>query len=153
MHSSAVEMLLRGAHLVINARNEVRHELYSFGYVLIFSSKADVDPAVIISRVEAASGSKYIAQEEAPRRSEPIAPVGPNYKLIGKADIAALRGTPTPSVPLAARLAMAAASLYGRASAVSLPPSAPPAASRVPFPTTARPTFSDLVSQYRARVT
>lgn len=180
-------MFLRGAHVVISARNEVCHGLHSFSHVLMLSSKADVDPALIMSRVEAASGSKYTAQKEAPRRSEPIAPVGTNYKPIGKVDIATLRATPTPSVPFAAqpppppsaprpmfgaaRPATTAASLYGRAPAstapvtpvdawpeekspASPPPSAPPAASRAPaFPTTARPTFSALVSQYRGSLT
>ena len=186
-HSSAVGKFLRGAHVVISARNEVRHGSHSFGHVLMFPSKGDVDPVLIMSRVEAASGTNYTAQKEAPRAFEAITPVGTNYKPVGKVDIAALRATSTPSVPSAAKPppppsaprpafgglkpATTAASLYGRVPAStapvtpvdawdeempssSPPPSAPPAASRGPaFPTTARPTFSALVSQYRVSET
>ncbi|KAF8634657.1 hypothetical protein AX15_000796 [Amanita polypyramis BW_CC] len=147
-HSSAVGRFLRGVHVVINARNE-----------------GDVDPAIIMSRVEAASGAKYTAQKEAPRTFDPIAPVGTNYKPVGKVDIAALRATPTPPPsaprpsPGAARSIASAASLYGRSSG-SVTPSTPvdawpeenpsqsptqPAASRSPvLPTNARPAFGAL---------
>ena len=64
-----------------------------------------------MSRVEAASGAQYTAQKEAPRKFEPIAPVGTNYVPIGKPDLAALRreaAAPThqaqpPPPPAAAR--------------------------------------------------
>lgn len=44
-----------------------------------------------MSRVEAASGAKYSAQKEAPRKFEPIAPVGTNYTPVGKVDMNQLR--------------------------------------------------------------
>ncbi|CDO74750.1 hypothetical protein BN946_scf184411.g7 [Trametes cinnabarina] len=85
-HSSAVANFLRGTHVVINARNE-----------------ADVNPELIMARVEAASGAHYSAQKEAPRKAEPIAPVGTSYTPIGQPDIAAMRrgGNPasTPAAP------------------------------------------------------
>ncbi|KIY51882.1 actin depolymerizing protein, partial [Fistulina hepatica ATCC 64428] len=73
-HASAVSRFLRAAHVVVNARNE-----------------GDVVPALIMKRVDAASGAKYSVQKEAPHKYEPIAPVGTNYKPIGTPDIAALR--------------------------------------------------------------
>ncbi|KAF8555847.1 actin depolymerizing protein [Imleria badia] len=76
-HSSAVAKFLRGTHVVINARNE-----------------SDVAPALIMERVEAASGAKYSAHNEKPRKFEPIAPVGTNYTPIGKPDIAGMRRVP-----------------------------------------------------------
>lgn len=44
-----------------------------------------------MKRVEAASGSHYSAHKEQGRKFEPIAPVGTNYKPIGKPDINELR--------------------------------------------------------------
>lgn len=57
-----------------------------------------------MSRVEAASGANYSSQAEAPRRYEPIGPVGTNYTPIGKPDIAAMRrgGAPGPSPSVSA---------------------------------------------------
>ena len=54
-----------------------------------------------MSRVEAASGVNYTAKKEAPRRFEPIAPVGTAYKPVGKVDIAALRASAPPPAPAA----------------------------------------------------
>lgn len=44
-----------------------------------------------MSRVEGASGARYSAHREAPRRFEPITPVGTNYVPVGAPDIAAMR--------------------------------------------------------------
>lgn len=44
-----------------------------------------------MSRVEAASGSKYSVHKEPARRYEPIGPVGTNYTPVGKVDIDAIR--------------------------------------------------------------
>ncbi|KAJ3558512.1 hypothetical protein NM688_g880 [Phlebia brevispora] len=88
-HSNAVSNFLRGSHVVISARNE-----------------ADVSPALIMSRVEGASGARYSAHKETARRFEPIAPVGTNYVPVGTPDIAAMRrGPATRSVPTAAPVA------------------------------------------------
>ena len=54
-------------------------------------SKNDVTPALIMSRVEGASGAKYSAHKEQPRQIEPIAPVSTAHTPVGKVDIAALR--------------------------------------------------------------
>ena len=54
-------------------------------------SKNDVVPSLIMQRVEAASGAKYSVHKEAPRKYEPIAPVGTNYAPIVKVDINELR--------------------------------------------------------------
>lgn len=79
-----------------------------------------------MSRVEAASGAKYTAQKEAPRRFEPIAPVGTNYVPVGRPDIDALRRNTSvapPAPPAASRpVPSAAASAASRAPP---PPSAP----------------------------
>lgn len=58
--------------------------------------QSDVTPAIIMKRVEAASGAKYSAHKETARKFEPIAPVGSSYKPVGKVDIGALRKVPTP---------------------------------------------------------
>ncbi|KAI5895857.1 actin depolymerizing protein, partial [Schizophyllum commune H4-8] len=78
-HSSAVSRFLRGAHVVLQARNE-----------------SDVAPSLIMQRVEAASGAKYSSHKEAPRKFEPIAPVGSSYKPVGRPDIAAMKAAPPP---------------------------------------------------------
>ncbi|EGO22678.1 hypothetical protein SERLADRAFT_357378, partial [Serpula lacrymans var. lacrymans S7.9] len=78
-HSSAVARFLRGTHVVISARNE-----------------SDVTPALIMSRVEGASGARYSAHKEQARKFEPIAPVGTSYTPIGRPDIAAMRKVPPP---------------------------------------------------------
>ncbi|KAI0348788.1 hypothetical protein OH77DRAFT_1371773, partial [Trametes cingulata] len=115
-HSSAVANFLRGTHVVINARNE-----------------ADVSPDLIMARVEAASGAHYSAQKEAPRKSEPIAPVGTNYTPVGKVDMAALRkgagSSPAapPPAPAAAKPPAPAA-----ARAVPLAPSPAPGLGKAP---------------------
>ena len=61
-----------------------------------------------MSRVKAASGVNYTAQKEAPRKFEPIAPVGTNYVPVGKVDIAALRqgATKPPTAPAATKPAI-----------------------------------------------
>ncbi|TFY53283.1 hypothetical protein EVJ58_g9537 [Rhodofomes roseus] len=135
-HSSAVANFVRGAHVVINARNE-----------------SDVTPSLIMSRVEASSGAKYSVQKEAPRKYEPIAPVGTSYTPVGRPDIAAMRASaapsaPKPSVPSAPRQVpmapspapgMGKAPVANRAPAdawpeesAPAPPPAPPSASRPP---------------------
>ena len=47
-----------------------------------------------MSKVSAASGSKYSAHNEPARKFEPIAPVGTNYTPVGKVDIASLKKAP-----------------------------------------------------------
>lgn len=88
--------------------------------------QTDVTPALIMSRVEAASGARYSAHKEQARKVEPIAPVGTNYTPIGKVDISALRNAPSPAAkpvsPSAAsrptygvsKPSPSAGSLYGR---------------------------------------
>ncbi|KAG2057588.1 hypothetical protein BDR06DRAFT_951787 [Suillus hirtellus] len=78
-HSSAVAKFLRGSHIVISARNE-----------------SDVAPALIMKRVEAASGAKYSAHNEQARKFEPIAPVGTSYTPVGRPDITAMRNAQPP---------------------------------------------------------
>ena len=118
------------------------------------SLQADVEPSLILSRVKAASGVNYTAQREAPRKFEPIAPVGTNYVPIGKVDIAAIRQgaakppaappATKPVLPTAPRPVPGAPSPAARAPIVSkapadawadesdsfAPPPPPPAASR-----------------------
>jgi drebrin-like protein len=135
----------------------------------------DVTPALIMSRVEAASGAKYSTRKEQTRQSEPIAPVGTAYTPVGKVDIAALRKAPPPAAKptlpssssrpafSALKPTVSAGSVYGRtvnpgsAPADAWPdekpfsppatvPLFPPAASRPPvLPTTNRPAFSAMV--------
>ncbi|THG94438.1 hypothetical protein EW026_g7035 [Hermanssonia centrifuga] len=142
-HSSAVANFLRGSHVVISARNE-----------------SDVSPALIMSRVEAASGAKYSSHKETARKFEPITPVGTNYVPVGKPDMAAIRRTPGPSQPVVARsvpMAPSPAAGMGRApvvnrsaapddawdapAPVSKPPP-PPAAARPPVVSSIRPAAS-----------
>jgi hypothetical protein len=99
-----------------------------------------------MSRVEAASGAKYSTHKEAPRKFEPIAPVGTNYTPVGKVDINELRKAPSPSVskppppPASTRPAFSsfnkptasAASLYGK-------PTTPKSTSSGPAPADAWP--------------
>lgn len=100
----------------------------------------DVTPELIMKRVEAASGARYSAQKEAPRKYEPITPVGSSYTPVGKVDIAALKAskptpspttaTSRPSLPTATRpifgaskpATASAASLYGRTATASKGP-------------------------------
>jgi hypothetical protein len=44
-----------------------------------------------MKRVQSASGASYSVHKEAPRKFEPIAPVGTNYKPVGQVDIGGLR--------------------------------------------------------------
>lgn len=106
-----------------------------------------------MSRVEASSGARYSAHKEAPRRYEPIAPVGTNYTPVGRPDIASMRAAaaptaPKPSVPSAPRpvpTAPSPAPGLGRVPVASrapadawpeesapAPPPAPPSATRPP---------------------
>ena len=55
------------------------------------NKQSDVIPSLIMSRVESASGAKYSAHNEQPRKMEKIAPVGTNYTPIGRPDIDSLR--------------------------------------------------------------
>ena len=142
------------------------------------SFKNDVTPALIMSRVEAASGAKYSTHKEQPRQFEPIAPVGTAYTPVGKVDIAALRKAPAPAAKptlpssssrpafSATKPTVSAGSVYGRTvnpgsapadawpeEKPSSPPAAvpppPPAASRPPtLPTASRPAFSAMVCIY-----
>jgi hypothetical protein len=64
----------------------------------LFAFKSDVSPALIMKKVNDASGAKYSVHKEAPKRSDPIAPVGSSYKPVGAPDIAALRKTAKPDV-------------------------------------------------------
>lgn len=134
--------------------------------------KADVDSTLIMNRVGAASGVHYSAQKEAPRKYEPIAPVGTNYQPVGKVDISALRagassGPPPapaaskPAVKSTARpvpLAPSSAPGFGRApiankapadawpdESTNFSPPPPPAAPR-PTPSAPRPAASASVS-------
>lgn len=116
-----------------------------------------------MKRVEAASGAKYSSNREAPRKSEPIAPVGTSYTPVGRPDIAALKKAPPPAKPTAPTIptttrpafsagkpATSAASLYGRAAtsapadawpeeapakATPVAPPPPPASTRPPVAT------------------
>lgn len=78
-----------------------------------------------MSRVEAASGAKYSFQKEAPRKAEPIAPVGTNYTPIGRPDLNQLRSVPPP--PAASKPAAASTGWKPPAAAASKPPSIPSA--------------------------
>ncbi|CAE6507099.1 unnamed protein product [Rhizoctonia solani] len=80
-HSGAVATFLKGTHVVVNARNE-----------------SDVSPALIMKKVNDASGAKYSIHKEAPKRPDPITPVGSTYKPVGVPDIAALRKNAKPDV-------------------------------------------------------
>lgn len=51
-----------------------------------------------MKKVNDASGAKYSFHKEAPKRADPIAPVGSSYKPVGAPDIAALRKTAKPDV-------------------------------------------------------
>jgi hypothetical protein len=114
-----------------------------------------------MSRVEAASGARYSAHKEQPRKFEPIAPVGTNYTPVGKVDIDALRKVPAPPASTrpafsASKPASSAGPPSGRTviggsapsdawpeekSTISPPPL--PAASRPPvLSTSSRPAFS-----------
>ena len=116
-----------------------------------------------MTKVEAASGARYSAHKEAPRRFEPIAPVGTNYTPIGRPDIAAMRRTPavqpSPARPAAPSTAPRpvpqvppSTVRYGQAPArasdtweedkdtVAPPP--PPPATRPTPPASSRPSFS-----------
>ena len=93
-----------------------------------------------MSRVEAASGAKYSAHREAPRRFEPIAPVGTNYVPVGRPDIDAMRRAQPASTP-------AFSSTPAAAARAPPPPSAPrpvmaassaPSMGRVPVASAAR---------------
>lgn len=80
-----------------------------------------------MSRVEAASGAKYSAQKEAPRKFEPIAPVGTNYTPVGKIDMNELRKGQNPSTPKAV---------------------VPPASSRPAFSSLTKPSVATAASLY-----
>ena len=98
-HSSTVARFLKGTHVVINARNEVSNFcLLRVLHLLliIIQYKGDVNPALILKSVEAASGSRYTAHKEQPRKFEPIAPVGTNYTPIGRVDLNELRRSTPP---------------------------------------------------------
>lgn len=124
--------------------------------------QSDVTPALIMKRVEGASGAKYSAHNEQARKFEPIAPVGTSYTPVGRPDISAMRNTQPPpknvpsapsgttsskpAIPTAPRPAFggtssarpagtgkAPADAWGEeAPATSLPPQLPPASSRPP---------------------
>jgi drebrin-like protein len=141
-------------------------------------AQADVSPALIMKRVEAASGANYSTHKEQARKFEPIAPVGTNYTPIGKVDIGALRKAPTqgagasaskPAIPSAPRPSYGSsastrpaasfnAPTTGRApvgawddeapAAAAAPPPPPPTASRPPVITSARPTAPVSVLPY-----
>lgn len=139
-HSAAVASFLKGSHVVISARNEVRRPARPLHARSHRPAQSDVSPALIMSRVEAASGAKYSAHKEAPRRSEPIAPVGTNYVPVGRPDIdslrrvppapssapsaAAARAPPPPSAPRPTAAASPATS-FGRAPAAGARVAAP----------------------------
>lgn len=75
-HSAAVANFFKAYHVSINARTE-----------------ADVDAKLIMKRVTDSSGSKYSVQNEAPKKVEPIAPVGSSYKPIGAPDIRSMQAS------------------------------------------------------------
>lgn len=145
-HSSAVARFLRGTHVAINARNEVKSSSKSRKCEVLILLQGDVAPAIIMSKVKAASGVNYTAQKEAPRKFEPIAPVGTNYTPVGKIDINELRKAQSPSTPkpppppsstrpafsASNKPTTSAASLYGR-------PAPPKSTSTGPAPTGAWP--------------
>lgn len=124
--------------------------------------QSDVTPALIMKRIEAASGSKYSAHNEQARKFEPIAPVGSSYTPVGRPDISAMRkaqpppknppSAPSvltyskPAIPNAPRPVFRGTSSVQpagtgkapadaweeEASTTSLPPQLPPATSRPP---------------------
>lgn len=55
------------------------------------TAQSDVSPALIMKRVEAASGARYTAHKEQARKFEPIGPVGTSYTPIGRPDMTELR--------------------------------------------------------------
>lgn len=59
--------------------------------------KGDVAPSLLLKSVEAASGARYTAHKEQPRKSELITPVGTNYTPVGKVDLNELRRTALPA--------------------------------------------------------
>lgn len=71
-HSTAVAQFLKGYHVSIQARSE-----------------GDIDPALIMKRVMASSGSNYGAGGDAAntQRGGPISAVGSSYKPVGTPDI------------------------------------------------------------------
>lgn len=58
--------------------------------------EGDVSPTLILKSVEAASGSRYSAHKEQPRKFVPITPVGTAYTPIGKVDLNELRKNASP---------------------------------------------------------
>jgi hypothetical protein len=101
--------------------------------------KSDVTPALIMKRIEAASGAKYSTHNEQARRTEPIAPVGTSYTPIGRPDVAAMRKAPAAAPPPAAP--KPATGAPRSASSFLSKPTAPPAAvgGRNPAPADAWP--------------
>lgn len=51
-----------------------------------------------MKKVNDASGAKYSFHKEAPKRPDPIAPVGSSYKPVGAPDISGLRKNAKPDV-------------------------------------------------------
>lgn len=101
-HADTVTRFLKGAHVVISARNEVRRYTLirrQLSVLIGLSTQADVSPEVIMARVNNASGSKYSVQKEAPRKYEPITPVGTSYTPVGQVDIAQLRKGAPKDIP------------------------------------------------------
>ncbi|KAI7959476.1 hypothetical protein MJO28_003267 [Puccinia striiformis f. sp. tritici] len=84
-HASTVAQFLKGYHVQINARCD-----------------ADVEPSHILKRVADSSGAKYSVHNEKPVKREMPAPVGTNYKPIGRPDIASMtsKQKPTPPAPV-----------------------------------------------------
>jgi hypothetical protein len=87
---SAVLML----SLVLATRFVLR--LISHTLTISVSLQSDVTPALIMKRIEAASGAKYSAHNEQARKFEPIAPVGSSYTPVGRPDISAMRTAQVP---------------------------------------------------------
>ncbi|EFP94595.2 uncharacterized protein PGTG_20551 [Puccinia graminis f. sp. tritici CRL 75-36-700-3] len=84
-HASTVAQFLKGYHVQINARCD-----------------ADVEPSHIMKKVADSSGAKYSVHNEKPVKREMPAPVGTNYKPIGRPDIASMtsKQKPTPPAPV-----------------------------------------------------
>ncbi|OAV99813.1 hypothetical protein PTTG_00443 [Puccinia triticina 1-1 BBBD Race 1] len=84
-HASTVAQFLKGYHVQINARCD-----------------ADVEPSHIMKKVADSSGAKYSVHNEKPVKREMPAPVGTNYKPIGRPDIASMtsKQKPTPPPPV-----------------------------------------------------
>ena len=81
---SSTEIYLYSAHVVIQGRSD-----------------SDIEPQLILKRLAESGGSKYSIHQEAPQKLERPAPIGSNYKPIGRPDIAQMSSTAKVEAPAA----------------------------------------------------